>query len=821
LGGERFLEEIRLTANLQHPNILPLFDSGTADGFLFYVMPYVDGETLRAKLDRETQLGIGESVSITVEVADALDYAHRHGVVHRDIKPENILLHDGQAMIADFGIALAVRRAGGERITQTGLSLGTPQYMSPEQATGDRELDARTDVYSLGAVVYEMLAGSAPHTAPTAQGIILKLMTEEAAPLSRLRATVPVHVDAAVARALAKLPADRFATAAEFGTALERGAATESIATMPAPRAFGARARLIPWIVAAVSLVVAAWFAVRSRTGEADALTVSSILPPAGEEFAEEESFGALSADGRRFAFVSYSERGEARLWVRSLDTSVAVVIPGLNGVRSPFWSPDARAIAFFIGDTLGIVDVAGSGWRAICASSFPTSGTWTSRQTIYFASARGVERANLDTGNCTVVIKRDSVTNTLRHPTLLPDGRHIVMAASTGNDFGLVVGDLETGTLARATPAQAEPTSMGDLLVAGRVAAEGLSQIVVRRVTNWSTLAGADVAISEGVRTMNGVFSYAVSPTGVLVYLRSRGDGEKLLVNRRGEIVDTIRQPGAWNNAMSRSHALVALGGPDHLWAYDIARRTSRPLTKGFAGYGAWAPGDSLIAYFAAADATRGARATCALHVLRLRDGADTTIDFPRIDGCLAPSDWSRDGRYLLTTNFVQNLAPGRELWAFDWRDRKWISLVKSESTIGEPMLSPDGRWLAYQSDETRTREVFVRPFLRAGEAMRVSSAGGRSPRWRDDGRELYFETPDGKIMAAPFNGAATAPVGTPQTLFTAPGFSRQIFFDGGGTSYDADGSGQRFILRITPNSPAAVLVQNWKSRLDKDGSK
>src|SRR5882724_11687822 len=201
LGAERFVVDIKTTAALQHPHILPLFDSGTADGFLFYVMPYIEGETLRDKLNRETQLGIEEAVRITREVADALDYAHRHGVIHRDIKPENILLHDGRPMVADFGIALAVSAAAGGRMTETGLSLGTPHYMSPEQATAEKEITARSDVYSLGSVLYEMLAGQPPHLGGSAQQIIMKIIAEEAKPVTTLRKSVPGNVAAAVSDA--------------------------------------------------------------------------------------------------------------------------------------------------------------------------------------------------------------------------------------------------------------------------------------------------------------------------------------------------------------------------------------------------------------------------------------------------------------------------------------------------------------------------------------------------------------------------------------------------------------------------------------------
>jgi TolB-like protein/Tfp pilus assembly protein PilF len=240
LGAERFLQEVRITARLDHPHILTLIDSGEAEGFLYYVLPYVKGESLRAWLTREGQLQIADALRVASQVASALDYAHRHGVIHRDIKPENILLHEGEAMVADFGIALAVREAGAERMTQSGLSLGTPHYMSPEQATGDRDLDARADIYSLGAVVYELLAGEPPHTGPNARAVIAKLLTTAPTRLRILRDTVPEGVDAAVARALAKVPADRFTTAAQFALALEtapaptaRAGTRDSIAVLP------------------------------------------------------------------------------------------------------------------------------------------------------------------------------------------------------------------------------------------------------------------------------------------------------------------------------------------------------------------------------------------------------------------------------------------------------------------------------------------------------------------------------------------------------------------------------------------------------------
>jgi tRNA A-37 threonylcarbamoyl transferase component Bud32 len=255
IGAERFLQEIKVTANLQHPHILQLYDSGEADTFLFYVMPFVDGETLRDKLDREKQLAIDEAIEITTSIAAALDYAHRQDVVHRDIKPENILLHDGQAMVADFGIALAVSEAGATRLTETGLSIGTPQYMSPEQAMGDRALDARSDVYSLSAMLYEMLTGDPPYTGSTAQAIVAKVITEKPPEVTAVRDTVPPHVAATIHQALAKLPADRFASASAFAESLKQPgmASVQATATSMSPQP---QTRSIPtWVLAFVALV--------------------------------------------------------------------------------------------------------------------------------------------------------------------------------------------------------------------------------------------------------------------------------------------------------------------------------------------------------------------------------------------------------------------------------------------------------------------------------------------------------------------------------------------------------------------------------------
>jgi serine/threonine-protein kinase len=396
IGADRFLTEIKTTANLQHPHILPLHDSGEADGFLFYVMPFVEGETVRDRLNKEKQLPVAEAVRIATEVAAALDYAHRHNVIHRDIKPENILLHDGSALVADFGIALAASKAGGTRMTETGMSLGTPHYMSPEQAMGEREITARSDVYALGCVTYEMLMGEPPFTGPTAQAIIAKVMTDAPHAMTLHRNTVPPQVEAAVLQALQKLPADRFGTAAEFATALTSTTYTRPMTGIGyAPSGGAGRWRSVALAAgaAAVACAVIAFWALLRRAPDGPVTRVS-IAFPEGERLRTTPTRRlALSPDGSRVVYVGPDSLG-TRLWVRELSSLTARPLTGTSSAVAPFFSPDGQSIAFFTGSPgdlrvtsgarrspwSGIPPIPGAATGARMASSTSTTPRHVSR---------------------------------------------------------------------------------------------------------------------------------------------------------------------------------------------------------------------------------------------------------------------------------------------------------------------------------------------------------------------------------------------------------------------------------------------------------
>jgi serine/threonine-protein kinase len=466
IGAERFLAEIKVTANLQHPHILPLHDSGEADSFLYYVMPYVEGETLRDKIEREKQLGVDEAVEIARSVAAALDYAHRHEVVHRDIKPENILIHDGQPMVADFGIALAVSQAGGTRLTETGLSVGTPHYMSPEQAMGDRELDARSDVYSLGAMLYEMLAGEPPYTGPTAQAIVAKVITEKAPPVTAARPTTPAHVAASIDKSLQKLPADRFASASEFASALANPSfSVAATAAAPAVAAGESRRRSHITIglaaVSAVLLVASLWGWMRTVSQPPAPVARMNIVFP---EDQRRNSYiwgptATLSPDGSRIVYMGPSpQAGAWQLWSRPLDRLAGEPIPGtVNGYNWSF-SPDGTKLAFMTGSglsTLNVVSLTGEPPIALTDSVQWFGGDWGRDGMIYFTNAGwSLSRIPETGGPVEVVSTRDSTQREAIHhwPDALPNGKGIIFTAghtspATTGEYDIAVLDLESGT--------------------------------------------------------------------------------------------------------------------------------------------------------------------------------------------------------------------------------------------------------------------------------------------------------------------------------------------------------------------------------------
>jgi eukaryotic-like serine/threonine-protein kinase len=509
LGVERFLSEIRVTANLQHPHLLPLFDSGEAGGVLYYVMPYVEGESLRARLDRERQLPVAEALRIAVAVASALDYAHRHGVVHRDLKPENILLHDGQPLVADFGIALAVSNAGGTRVTQTGLSLGTPHYMSPEQATGDRVIDARSDVYSLAALLYEMLTGEPPHTGASVQAIVARVLTETPRSVRVARPAVPDHVDAAIHCALAKLPADRFATARELAEALQdpqrRSLPSAAQTAEPAEPASAGRRRArgqqlavaAPWVIAALGLFTGiAGMSTRGGAPTAAAVPAQFMVPlPQGPS-----GWPAVSADGTILVFDYFSPTGRG-LMLRRMDDAAAQEIVGADGASTPFLSPDGQYVAFNAGGRLNVLPVSG-GRPAVIADVPANGGSWGRDGSIVFAQRHRLWRTAASGGTLELLAAVDSTAGELfLTPHHLPDGG-IIAAIMQQNNVAVLACIGRNGMVRRTDVAGLRPIPLRNGDVAYNTAA---GEVRSARLDSRSCrITGEPVRLLQNVQTIN-----------------------------------------------------------------------------------------------------------------------------------------------------------------------------------------------------------------------------------------------------------------------------------------------------------------------------
>jgi Tol biopolymer transport system component len=812
LGAERFVVEIRTTAALSHPHILPLFDSGTADGFLYYVMPYIEGETLRTKLDREKQLGIDEAVKIATGVADALDYAHRHGVIHRDIKPENILLHDGRPMVADFGIALAVSAAAGGRMTETGLSLGTPHYMSPEQATAEKDISNRSDVYSLGCVLYEMLTGNPPHVGATAQQIIMKIVTEEAQPVTAVRKSVPPNVAAAVAQAIEKLPADRFSTAIDFARALANPAfaATTAAALSTGhvariPHAARAPRRWLPWaIAAAMALLAIASWALRRGTQRAEPLLAALESPP-GTEFAEFR-FAALSPDGDRLAFIGLGATGTQQLWMRDLATGRTDSLADTRGAEAPFWSPDGRSLAFVARGRLMRLDLDARVSTALCPTR-SAGGSWSRQGLILFVRDGHPMTVRAEGGACTPVpgAWSDS-TRTIDRVAWFPDGRHFA-----GLDTGGIVRSDITGAAPQPFIEQAGDVQfvVPDIAVYSRTSPRGSDVVAQRFDPLGLTLSGRPVTLAQGVRQAGAIASFTVSPRALVYLAAPQGDLGPLIEDASGRVTDSVAVEGTWTMRISRDGASVALAGIG-LWRWDVARHTATALTSHLLNFPVWGPGDSLLVV---------ADYTCRVSLFRLASGRDTTLIDGRSRGdCYWPTDWTSDGAFVVLASVSTHGRPDDALWTLNLRTGAIEPLVSVAGIASSGAVSPDGRWLAYVSDETGDLEVYLRPFRGNGAPVRVSTAGGALPRWRRDGRALFYIAPDGRIMRADIAAGASAGAGAPVPMFTMPRWSVRMFADRQGgrqatTIYDVTPDGTRFLTRQhAAESPLARLLVDWQ---------
>ena len=820
LGAERFVVEIKTTAALQHPHILPLFDSGSAHGFLYYVMPFIDGETLRSRLNRETQLAVPEAVRIASEVADALDYAHRHGVIHRDIKPENILLHDGRPMVADFGIALAVSAAAGGRMTETGLSLGTPYYMSPEQATADKEITARSDVYSLASVLYEMLAGQPPHLGGSAQQIIMKIVAEPVELVTKHRKAVPPHVAAALAQALEKLPADRFPSARAFAEALANPGYARSEDGVTARRTTGkdwrTRAAVPALGVVALLLAVLGWLVTRPRA--APAVARYEVIWP-GTSFNDVGTV-AVSPDGSLVVRVRRDARGD-RLMLRRRDQLDLTELPGTEGASNPVFSPDNRRVAFMAGPIIRMVDLAGGPPTTVTDSAVGVPGlAWGPDGYIYY-DQRGpgpLLRVPETGGAVEAVSTLDSASGEVQHvwPDVLPNGRGVVMTVNRGGpgqgaheSDGVAVLDLRTGRhreLARA--------------VFARYAASGHLLYVTRSGVLMGAgfdpdqlqLTGPAVPLAEGVSvrtTGTGAVDLAISRGGTLWYATGTGasDRRELVWATRDGRMTPLNPPviGAISDAAishdgSRLAAIIRGTEGGHVWIVrpGTGVRTRLTFQRSFTTV-EWSPdGRRLLANAAPGE----------LFAVPA-DGTGFPQEVRADRRNVADARWAADGATIL---YATRSGPVPGIYEFrPGRDTASSPVITGSGVELSPSLSPDGRWLLHEVTRPTggSGEVFVRPYPDTETSLhQISSDGGTRPRWSPNGREIFYRNRDGALVAVPVEAGPRFGIGTERVLFPMPGVS----------AWDVAPDGTRFLLvqdRESPTQNRLIVVENFFEEL------
>jgi serine/threonine-protein kinase len=815
LGAERFVQEITTTASLQHPHILPLFDSGEAGGFLYYVMPFIEGETLRHKLDREKQLGIEEAVRITTEVADALDYAHRNAVIHRDIKPENILLHDGRPMVADFGIALAVSAAAGGRMTETGLSLGTPHYMSPEQATAEKHLTNRSDIYSLGVVLYEMLTGDPPHTGSSAQQIIMKIVTDEARLVTELRKSVPPNVAAATAKALDKLPADRFATAADFARALatpEFTLPSTTSAALVGPRDRWRTRFFAAAGAAAVFLALALVITLRSPRGVA--ITSYDVgLPDTAGIFWGDFPLGlSVSPNGE---FVVYVARRDStkELWYRSLTDQVSRPIPGTVGAFLPMVSPSGDRIAFQANRALRLIPVEGGAQTTIAETAFGIA-RWTSDTRIMLSDGDGINLRWLDvTGR---VLGSYSTTYCIMAEPL-PDGEKLLCGG--GATKAAYVIDPGTDSLVSVMPAS-EGDTVGAHVRGGLrgshfrvIDGEYLVYVSITGELRATTIdlerhrVGRSVSLIPAVRRAAyfGSGQYDLSATGTLVYAPGANAEIGHLVRYRPTVgLDTLpASPAAYlRYDMSRDGRWLAAAvegvQEQELHIIDLSTGRSQVfLTHEYVGHPVWDAsattvtvdlGDSLV--------VRGSPTA---------SGAPDTL----LETSFRPSSYVSDDVVFGADRKTGAIA----LLDLSARPPRMDTLAARGGFV---TMSPDRQWVAYNSmDLTR---LFVSPSSDTRTRYQIA-VDHEDAQWLSPSQLVfsgYGNVHTFKVVT--IDPTADPPVGDVRTwysdsLFTStPGRTYTVTPDGGVVYVQGPARRTGAYLRVIPN-----WVEQMKRAVDE----
>lgn len=851
----RFEREAKVISQLQHPNICVLHDIGNEGGIDYLVMEFLQGESLADRL-RKGPLAPEQILTIAIEIADALEKAHRAGIVHRDLKPGNVMLTKSGAKLLDFGLAKpsgATAASGtgsgtspsvfaaaltstmptvspASPLSASGAVIGTVQYMSPEQIQG-AEADARSDIFAFGAMLFEMVTGKRAFEGKTPSSIVGQILAVDPASVNTLRPHTPAGLDRVIHLCLDKDRDERIQTMHDLKLQLQ------AIAEAPPPEkrepgVVHSRPTWVPWAASGVLAIATIALAMAYfQSLHAPQVSVHSyILPPEKASFqlnGGSAGTPVLSPDGLRIAFIGKNADGKQMLWIRPLNSAVAQSMPGTEGATYPFWSPDSRYVGFFASGKLNKLDANGGPPQALCDAPLGRGGTWNSSGTIVFApdTTTGLVRVDAAGGIPTTLTTVDARESTHRWPDFLPDGNHFLYFAggisNANNGVYLAALDSKEHKLLLRNDSNAIYAAPGYLLFVRD------NTLIAQRFNLRSLALEGDAkplgdSVSVNTDTARSVLS--ASSNGELLYQRGTASGGSQLfwydaAGTQGELV-LPETANYYNPELSPDGSKLAFvletNGIGDIWVVDLARNTRTRLTFGtlYSQYPIWWP-DGKSVVFSYGKSGNGGDAL-------YRQNADGTgskeklLESPGIIDL--PFSVSPDGRYIVYMRRDPNSSTNYDIWVLPMfsdssGDRKPFPVVATNFRDVSPSFSPDGKWLAYANNESGRQEVYIQPFPTGSGRWQVSSSGGTRPRWRKDGKELFFFSPDQQVMAVDVgrNGASLQ-LGAPRVVIKA------ATVNASGGPYTVSGDGKKFILNtLLPQAltEPLTLITNWTADL------
>jgi Tol biopolymer transport system component len=855
----RFEQEAQAAGALNHPNILAVYDVGTHDGAPYIVSELLEGEELREQLN-DGSLPQRKALDYAQQIAQGLAAAHERGITHRDLKPENLFVtNDGRVKILDFGLAkLRPQRtervssdiATQKQITHPGTVMGTVSYMSPEQVRG-QQVDHRSDIFAFGLILYEMLAGKRAFGGTSAVELMNAILKEEPRELSETSAKISLPLEKIVRRCLEKKPERRFQTATDLAFALEAfstpsgsGLETGTVISAMAEEAVARRTWFVhrapwAWIAAGVLFLVALMLALPyffPRAPTAPAVTRLTISLP--EKLIIESL--ALSPDGTRLALSGRDESGKTLIWIRALDTLTPQALPGTEGARFPFWSPDSRSLGFFAESKLKRIEIAGGSIQMLADSSLePRGASWGRDGTILFSPRPGspLYRVSATGGSVSAATELDQSRNQMSHrwPYWLPDGRHFIYFARgpKKEKQALFLASVDAKDPKLLLNVESSVAYMPPDISSRR---PGLLLFMRDRAlmaqpfdADKQELFGEPYAIAEDVvhygeigPTDLGIFS--ISTNGVLCYQTGNVSVSQLTwFDRSGKKLGTIGPAGSFiEPALSPDGQRVAVtmekeapGDPADIWILESARGTFTRLTSDphLDQRPSWSPDGNRIVFSSNRNGFLELYQKFSNGV-----GSDELLLSGHTDQNMQAADWSSDGRFIIYTAGKRDIE-NSDLWILPLEgDRKPYPFLQTQFNEVHPKFSPDVKWVAYASDETGRAEVYVQSFPASGGKLQISAGGGDQPQWRRDGKELFYLGPDRRIMAVQVKTGATLETEVPAPLFQTR--VNPTTLTNARNSYVVAADGQRFlvndVVQETASKPVTVVV-NWTAQLKK----